>query len=198
MKIEQFVMAYQVEQDKLRALLPKGFESLRPVLRINAEIRKVNETETIYLEFNIPVAAFEKRGWLNIAHWESSTTDISCKRSGKAVTFSFSALEITYTGVGIEGGCPAEKDNDGCFFMGAQKDFVSNEKIDSNKEFCDCEFMWKFADNDAHGISIGSESVPAFATMSKKQYEKRELSAETAASIECERILGSYVVCFER
>ena len=39
MQIEQFVMAYGVEQDRLRALLPEGFLSLRPVLRINAEIR---------------------------------------------------------------------------------------------------------------------------------------------------------------
>ena len=39
MKIEQFVIAYGVEQDRLRALLPDGFSSLRPVLRINAEIR---------------------------------------------------------------------------------------------------------------------------------------------------------------
>ena len=39
MKIEQYVMAYGVEQDRLRAILPKGFLSLRPVLRINAEVR---------------------------------------------------------------------------------------------------------------------------------------------------------------
>ena len=39
MKVEQFVMAYGVEQDRLRAILPKGFVSLRPVLRINAEVR---------------------------------------------------------------------------------------------------------------------------------------------------------------
>ena len=39
MKVEQFVMAYGVEQDRLRALLPDGFSSLRPVLRINAAIR---------------------------------------------------------------------------------------------------------------------------------------------------------------
>ena len=39
MKVEQFVMAYEVEQDRLRAFLPDGFSSLRPVLRINAEIR---------------------------------------------------------------------------------------------------------------------------------------------------------------
>ena len=39
MKVEQFVMAYKIEQDRIRAMLPDGFESLRPVLRINAEIR---------------------------------------------------------------------------------------------------------------------------------------------------------------
>ena len=43
MQIEQFVMAYGVEQDRLRAMLPEGFESLRPVLRINAEIRDEKE-----------------------------------------------------------------------------------------------------------------------------------------------------------
>ena len=37
MKVEQYVMAYGAEQDRLRALLPEGFVSLRPVLRINAE-----------------------------------------------------------------------------------------------------------------------------------------------------------------
>lgn len=39
MNITQFVMAYGAEQDRLRALLPEGFTSLRPVLRINAELR---------------------------------------------------------------------------------------------------------------------------------------------------------------
>ena len=52
MQIEQFVMAYGVEQDRLRALLPEGFSSLRPVLRINAEIRGGQEG---YLEFNTAV-----------------------------------------------------------------------------------------------------------------------------------------------
>ena len=46
MKVEQFVMAYRAEQDRLRALLPKGYTSLRPVLRINAEIRTA-EKETV-------------------------------------------------------------------------------------------------------------------------------------------------------
>lgn len=33
MKIEQFVMAYRVEQDRLRAFLPEEYESFRPVLK---------------------------------------------------------------------------------------------------------------------------------------------------------------------
>ena len=40
MKIQQFVMAYGVEHDRLRALLTPGYTSIRPVLRINAEIRE--------------------------------------------------------------------------------------------------------------------------------------------------------------
>ena len=56
MKIEQFVMAYGVEQDRLRAFLPDGFSSLRPVLRINAEIR---DGKSGYVEFN---TAVEKDG----------------------------------------------------------------------------------------------------------------------------------------
>ena len=35
MKVEQFVMAYGVEQDRIRAMLPDGFVSLRPVETIN-------------------------------------------------------------------------------------------------------------------------------------------------------------------
>lgn len=42
MTVEQFVMAYGAEQDRLRALLPEGFASLRPVLRINAEMDPVH------------------------------------------------------------------------------------------------------------------------------------------------------------
>ena len=50
MEVEQFVMAYGVEQDKLRAILPEGFVSLRPVLRINAEVR---DNSVGYVEFNM-------------------------------------------------------------------------------------------------------------------------------------------------
>lgn len=194
-QVEQFVMAYRVEQDRLRAMLPEGFESLRPVLRINAEIRSHGGQETVYVEFNTPVAGFGKRGWMNIATWESPAADLSYQRNGKAVTFRAPFLTITYTGVGIEGGCPAEKDNDGCFF---DDDFVSAESIDQNKEFCDCEFAWNFTEGDAHGVSIGGKPVAAIPTERKVVYEKRALTAQNAAAIPCEQILGSYLVKFKR
>lgn len=56
MKVEQFVMANGVEQDRLRAILPKGFVSLRPVLRINAEVR---DNTAGYVEFNTAVEKTE-------------------------------------------------------------------------------------------------------------------------------------------
>lgn len=198
MKVEQFVMAYQVEQDRLRAMLPEGFESLRPVLRINTEIRKTKEIEVIYIEFNTPVSAFGKRGWLNIACWESPAVEISREGRGKAMSFYSPFLEITYTGVGVEGGCPAEKDNEGCFFIGQQIDFIPTERVDANREFCDCNFRWKFTKTDACGISSGGKSIPAILTVPKKEYEKQELSPQAAAAIACEQVLGSYVVRFER
>ena len=58
MKVEQFVMAYGVEQDRLRAFLPEGFVTLGPEPRINGEI-PTKQTETKYLELNTTV---ETRG----------------------------------------------------------------------------------------------------------------------------------------
>ncbi len=52
MRVEQYVMAYGIEQDRIRAILPDGFISIRPVVRINAEIR---EDKYGYLEFNTAV-----------------------------------------------------------------------------------------------------------------------------------------------
>ncbi len=63
MRTEQFVMAYGVEQDRLRAILPDGFISLRPVLRINAEIRGGKEG---YIEFNTAVEKDGNKGWERI------------------------------------------------------------------------------------------------------------------------------------
>ena len=191
MKIEQYVMAYRVEQDRLRAMLPEGFTSLRPVLRINAEIR-TEEKETFYIEYNTPVEGFGKRGWLNIGHWE---TPISCVKEGSSITFRTPFLEITYTGVGLVGGCPAEKDNDGCFYGNL---FVPAEKIDQNKEYCNCSFRWKYTENDAHGISADGKSIPAIPDEHLHQYNKQELTPENAAKIPCKQVLGAYTVIFER
>lgn len=194
MKVEQFVMAYEVEQDRLRALLPDGFESLRPVLRINAEIR---DEDRGYLELNTAVESSGKRGWLNIARWDSEHDELSFERDGKAVTFAAPFLNITYRPVGVEGSCPAEKENDGCFFLNETPNLRPPEQIRSKKEFCDCEFAWSFSDGSAYGVSIG-KTLPIFASEPEKQYERQELSAENAAAIPCRQVAGSYVVKFER
>lgn len=80
MKVEQFVMAYGIEQDRLRAVLPDGFMSLRPVLRVNAEAR---DERTGYVEFNTAVEKDGVRGWLNIGYWDA----VPFTREGKTVTF---------------------------------------------------------------------------------------------------------------
>ena len=188
MKIEQFVMAYGVEQDRLRALLPEGFASLRPVLRINAEIRG---GQSAYLEFNTAVQSGGVRGWLNIGAWEN----VSFEKQGKATVFTTDALTIRFTPVGIEGGCPAEKDNAGCFFKnGDSWTLRPAEKIDVRKEFCDCEFSWRCG---AHGVSLG-KTLPAFPTEPHIAYPAQPFCVSSAAVIPCDHVLGSYVVRFER
>lgn len=196
MKVEQFVMAYGVEQDRLRALLPEGFESLRPVLRINGEIRE-GDPESVYIELNTAVEACGKRGWLNIGCWDSGSSELCYQRKGKSVTFEMPFLTITYTGVGVEGGCPAEKDNDGCFFFGERLTLRPPEQIEEKKEFCDCTFAWKFAEGGAHGASIG-KTLPAVSSAPKTHYAKQAFSVSNAAVIPCEQVLGAYVVRFER
>ena len=187
MKVEQFVMAYGVEQDKLRAILPDGFVSLRPVLRINAEVR---DNSVGYVEFNTAVEKDGNRGWLNIGHWNH----IPFKRAGKTVTFKTEFLEISFTGVGIEGSCPAEKDNAGCYFG---DELRKAEVVTVNKEFCDCSFAWHFSENDAHGVSIG-KTLPAIPTEVVNVYPKEKFTVENAARIPCEQVLGTYLVEFDR
>ena len=190
MHTEQFVMAYGVEQDRLRAILPDGFVSLRPVLRINAEIW---DGEKGYVELNTAVEKDGKKGWLNIGYWNN----VSFERAGKTVKFRTEFLEISFTGTGIEGSCPAEKDNDGCYFIGDTKQFRKPEIITANKEFCDCEFRWTFSENSAYGKSIG-KTLPAVPTGVVNVYPKESLTAENTARIPCEQVLGAYLVAFER
>ena len=170
MHIEQFVMAYEVEQDRLRALVPHGFKSLRPVLRINAEIRG----GAPYVEFNTAVEAQDgTRGWINIGAW----VDGSFTREGETVAFETDMLRISFTGVGIRGGCPAEK-------------------IDSPKEFCDCTFNW-LTKIGTSGQSTG-KSVPVFPTEPQVLYPRQMFSVTNAAAIPCKQVVGAYKVEFER
>lgn len=181
--VEQYVVAYRVNAEKLQELIPDGFCSLRPVLRINAEIISHQETAEnyIYLELNTPVEGAGKRGWLNIASWRSDreTVAITETRRGKRVAFSVtehhkSLLSIMYKGVGIAGGCPHEADNDGTFYrVQEQFEFKPAERIDANKEFCDCELTWHAAD----GI---------------------ETDLHKAMQIPVDEILGAYTVSFKR
>lgn len=193
MQVEQFVMAYGVEQDRLRALLPQGFSSLRPVLRINAEIRGGREA---YLELNTAVETPEVRGWLNLGHW-TGEDGLTFRREGKSVTFSAPFLTITFTGVGLEGGCPAEGDNGGCYFPGKDPALRLPEPISVNKEFCDCTFAWSFAPGDAHGVST-RETLPAIPTAQQVVYPKVACTPENAAAIPCQKVLGCYQVVFQR
>ena len=190
MQVEQYVMAYGVEQDKLRAILPDGFTSLRPVLRINAEIR---DGAHGYLEFNTAVEKGGVKGWLNIAHWEN----VPFERNGKQIRFSLNVLEIDFTGVNIAGSCPAEKDNGGCYFLDDGEFLRKPETITVGKEFCDCRFEWKFHESSARGASIG-KTLPAHPTDIRTVYPRRAFTIENAADIACEQVLGAYVVRFER
>lgn len=190
MKVEQFVVAYGVEQDRLRAILPEGYISLRPVLRINAEI--YNDS-CGYVEFNTAVQKDENKGWLNIGSWNN----IPFERVGKTVVLKTDFLEISFTDTGIMGSCPAEKDNVGCYFIGKEEILRKPEIITANKKFCDCTFRWKFTDNDASGKSIG-KTLPAIPTEIKKNYPRADFTVENAAHIPCEQVLGTYKVTFDR
>lgn len=189
MKVSQFVMAYLVEQDRLRAILPDGFSSLRPVLRINAEIRE----NSSYLEFNTAVEKDGNKGWLNIGFWEN----VPFEKNGKTTVFRMDFLEISFTGAGIAGGCPAEKDNAGCYFLGKREILKKPEFLTANKEFCDCAFRWKFTENAAHGVSIG-KTLPAIPTEVKTIYPRQAFTVENAAKIPCLQVLGTYQIAFER
>lgn len=190
MRIEQYVMAYGVEQDRLRAILPDDYESLRSVLRINAEVR---DDTAGYVEFNTAIEKDGKRGWVNIGYWENALFE----RRGKTIIFKTEFLEISFTGVGVEGSCPAEKDNAGCYFIGKETMLRKPEMISSRKEFCDCDFHWKFTNEDAHGVSIG-KTLPAYSTEVKTVYPKMDFTVKNAAHIPCEQVLGTYKVVFDR
>ena len=169
-----------------------GSEGRDPIADFDAINAELRDGKTGYLEFNTAVQKGELRGWLNIGFWD----DVPFTRDRKTVRFCPEFLEIEFTGVGIAGGCPAEKDNAGCFFPGRTEPLRAPEAIASGKEFCDCTFRWKLADG-AHGVSIG-KTLPAYPTEVSVVYPKEDFTVENAAKIPCQQVLGTYTVRFER
>ncbi len=183
-------MAYGVEHDRLRAILPGGFSSLRPVLRINAEIR---DGKTAYVEFNTAVEKDGIKGWINIGFKD----DILFYKNEKTTVFETEHLKISFTRVGVMGSCPAEKDNSGCYFINNIIELRPPEIITSEKEFCDCRFKWDFGGKGTCGESVGA-TLPAIPMPVKNIYPKENFSVENAAVIPCNQVLGTYAVEFER
>lgn len=182
-QVEQYVMAYRGNHDEIKKLLPDGYTSLRPVLRLNVEmIDAGSEQESVRIEFNTPVAGAGKRGWLNLTVWNNETTDVKVSKSDKSTEFTAGGfLNIRFTRVGVEGGCPKEDDNDGTFFFDRTKgrtEFIAAEIIDEKKEYCDCTFAWN-----------SPESIIA---------DERDALVKEAMAIKTEEVLGAYVVGFER
>ena len=96
--------------------------------------------------------------------------------------------------VGLTGGYPAEKDNDGCYFLGKIR---APETITERKEFCDRAVAWRFAQNSTHGVSEG-KTLPAVPEPGKREYLRAARTAEHAAAIPCRQVLSAYAVSFER
>ena len=122
---------------------------------------------------------------------------MSFEQAGKTTRFITDFLDISFTGVGGEGGCPAEKDNAGCFFMRPAEELRPPEPVTVKKEFCACTFRWRFTPGGAHGVSPG-ETLPAYPSPQQTLYPKAPFTAQSAAQIPCQQVLGSYVVRFER
>lgn len=188
-RIEQYVMAYRADHGEIKKLLPDGYESLRPVLRINAEIitdMEEIEGEQRYIEFNTPVAAYGKRGWFNLDAWDTDWNDITGIRDGRRTRFTMDIdgtefLDILFAPTGAAGGCPREDDNDGTFFIDdltGETLFMEAEIIQEKKEYCDCEFSWQIPESEYFCNKPGL--------------------IRQAMTIEPEEILGAYAVVFHR
>ena len=217
MRVEQYVMAYSADWDKIKKILPTGFNSLRPVLRINAELMenvdKLAGRSFKRVEFNTPIEYEGKKGWLNLVTWENDCNSVirdreiynipkmyaniqACK-SGKVTTITakydeFEFLNIEFTGVGKIGGCPKENDNDGTFHL---------------KNILQCEdgFLRENTDNtkfvEVEKIDESKEYCDCSFSWNKpepKDYPLGYKMIEKICEIECKEILGAYVVNFDR
>lgn len=210
-RVRQFVMAYSAEHDEIKALLPEGFSSLRPVLRINLE---QIDGSCSRVEFNTPVEHDGIRGWLNMITWETGEapdrekqgeyireeakieieefasfdgrkafrTDVTISND----TMQETILTIIHTLAGVTGGCPAENDNQGTFNLygtDGTATFREVEIADGFKEYSDCEFFWNVPDREIKVSQFDSD---------------KNMLIRQAMYIEPIEVLGAYVVDFER
>ena len=87
-----------------------------------------------------------------------------------------------------------EQDNAGCYFIEDEIILRKPEKIENNKEFCDCSFRWKFTENDAHGVSIG-KTLPAYPTDVKNVYPRKRLPQKMRQRSRVSRCWGRIGLC---
>ena len=215
-QVTQYVTAYRVDPDRLTALLPPGYRSLRPVLRLNVEVldqvKWLNNGSLTRVELVTPVEYPGKKGWLNLVTWEDDVdsvlvgreiygipkryAELTVQTQGPAFHLQakrrgFCFLEMTFHRVGVEGGCPAEADNEGNFYpryLPAIQDrtaaavdetvFTPVEAIDGKKEYCDCTFQWHQADETQ--LPVGFPITQAI------------------GGVPCIEVLGAYAVHFAR
>lgn len=190
MLIEQYILSYRVNQDMLRAILPEGFTSLKPVLRLKAE---VYDNQGTYLEFNTPAEKDGKKGWLNISSWN----ELRFERDGKKCTFRLPFLDLSFESVGIMGPAPSLGELKGTFFTGRKEVFREDEEIHAEKEFCDSRFIWKFTDDDARGTGHGP-TVKVEPEEVKEILPKKDFTVFNAAAVPCIEVVESYGVMYEK
>ncbi len=188
MRIKQFSMAYSVNPEVLNAILPAGYASLRPWLRIDAEIR---EDHSSCLGLSTPVVRNGKRGWLVIDRWD----DVPYACIEKVIEFKTDFLEISFKRLGVNGHYRAGKDIEGYFSLDNPDELIPMPSIRTHKEYCDCVFKWTFSKSDASGSSDKrprrrgalQQVMPDIGT---------DFSAENVAKIPCDAVLGAFAVRF--
>lgn len=216
-KVEQYVMAYRVDQEQVRNLLPEGFRSLRPVLRINVELLHdvawLGGKSFNRIEFNTPVECCGKKGWFNLITWEDDPDSIICGRdllgipklfaqitvektaketkiAAKSRDFTF--LEMVFEKSGKEGGCPKEDDNEGTFHLR----YVP--KIGSKTSKAE---LLQTAFTPVEIIDQGKEYCNCTFQWHSPDFQDMPFgykALQQIQSIENKMVLGAYVVYFDR
>lgn len=183
-------MAYSAEQDRIRALLPAGASSLRPVLRINAEIW---DDAHGCVEFKTAVEKNGLRGWLNIARW----TDVPFERRGRTTVFRTEFLEISFTGMGVEGGCRRKRTTRAAGFPARPKRCARRRRLRRARNSAAASFNGASParTRTAQALARPFRAVPEDV---KTVYPKQPLTAPNAAAIPCAQVLGTCRVTFER